>query len=44
MFGTDYPWFSYERLFKDWEDEGYKPEILEKVYHKNVRRILGLTL
>ncbi len=44
MFGTDYPWFSYERLFKDWEGEGYKPEILEKVYHKNVRRILGLTV
>jgi len=42
MFGSDYPWFSYDRLFKDWESEGYKPEVLEKVYHQNARRIIGL--
>ncbi len=44
MFGTDYPWFSYERLFGDWESEGYKPEVLEKVYHLNARKILGSSL
>lgn len=42
MFGSDFPWFSYERLFGDWETEGYKPEVLEKVYHRNAGRILGL--
>jgi predicted TIM-barrel fold metal-dependent hydrolase len=42
MFGSDHPWFSYERLFRDWEAEGYKPEILEKVYRGNAQRIFGL--
>jgi predicted TIM-barrel fold metal-dependent hydrolase len=42
MFGSDYPWFSYERLLRDWETEGYKPEVLEKVYVTNARRILKL--
>jgi predicted TIM-barrel fold metal-dependent hydrolase len=41
MFGSDYPWFSYERLFHDWETEGYKPEVLEKVFYKNAQRIFG---
>ena len=39
MFGSDHPWFAYERLFRDWESEGYKPEILEKVYYKNTQTI-----
>jgi len=43
MFGSDHPWFSYDRLFHDWETEGYKPEILEKVYYRNAQRIFGLT-
>ena len=43
MFGSEYPFFSYERLFRDWEAEGYKPEILEKVYYKNAQRIFGLS-
>lgn len=42
MFGSDHPWFSYERLFRDWETEGYKPEILEKVYCRNAQRIFEL--
>jgi hypothetical protein len=42
MFGSDYPWFSYERLRRDWETDGYRPEVLEKVYYKNAGRILGL--
>jgi uncharacterized protein len=44
MFGSDYPLFSYERLFRDWESENYKPEVLEKIYYKNAQRILGLKL
>jgi len=42
MFGSDYPWFAYERLVRDWESDGYKTEVLEKVYYRNARRILGL--
>lgn len=43
MFGSDYPMLSHERLIKDWESLGYKPEVLEKIYYKNAQRILGLT-
>ncbi len=35
MFGADYPLFRYERLVADWQHEGYPPEILEKVFHRN---------
>lgn len=39
MLGCDYPIWSYERLFGDWEAEGYPPAILEKVFHKNAERL-----
>jgi predicted TIM-barrel fold metal-dependent hydrolase len=39
MFGADYPLFSYERLFRDWEAENDPPGILEKVYYRNARRL-----
>jgi len=42
MFGSDYPLLSHQRLFEDYEKEGYPPEILEKIYYKNAQRILGL--
>jgi len=42
LFGSDYPALTHERLFKDWESEGYKPEVLEKIFHRNAERILGL--
>ena len=42
MFGSDYPVLGYDRLFRDWEAEGYPPEVLEKVYRRNAERILGL--
>lgn len=35
MFGSDYPYFSYDRLFPDWEAEGFKPQVMEKVFYKN---------
>lgn len=44
MFGSDYPWFSYERLFQDWESQGFKPEVLEKVFVKNAQKVLKLEL
>jgi predicted TIM-barrel fold metal-dependent hydrolase len=41
MFGADYPLFTYERLVKDWQAEGYPQEILEKVFWKNGERFLA---
>jgi len=43
MFGADYPLFTYERLFADWEAEGYTREVLEKVMYRNAERYFGLT-
>jgi predicted TIM-barrel fold metal-dependent hydrolase len=42
MFGSDYPSIPYERLFREWGEQGYSDEILEKLYHGNAERILGL--
>jgi predicted TIM-barrel fold metal-dependent hydrolase len=39
MFGADYPLFTYERLFRDWEAQQYPPGILEKVFYKNAQRL-----
>jgi hypothetical protein len=44
MFGSDYPAIPHERLFKDWDELKFKPEVLEKVFYKNAQRILGLKL
>ncbi|MGH7927952.1 MAG: amidohydrolase family protein, partial [Candidatus Binatia bacterium] len=42
MFGSDYPSIPYERIFKEWNELGYSDELLEKVFHGNAERILGL--
>lgn len=42
MFGSDYPAFKYDQLFEAWDAEGYKPEVLDKVFFKNAQRILKL--
>jgi predicted TIM-barrel fold metal-dependent hydrolase len=42
MFGSDYPALSHDRLFKDWESLGLKPDVTEKVFYKNAQRILKL--
>ncbi|MEE2996647.1 MAG: amidohydrolase family protein [Pseudomonadota bacterium] len=42
MFGSDYPSLPYERIFREWDELGYKPEIMEKIFHGNAERILGL--
>ncbi|MFY9828371.1 MAG: amidohydrolase family protein [Rhodoplanes sp.] len=42
MFGSDYPSLSYERLIKEWLDVGYPDDILERFFHGNAERILGL--
>jgi predicted TIM-barrel fold metal-dependent hydrolase len=41
MFGADYPLFRYQRLVDDWVNDGYKPEILEKVFHQNAERFFA---
>ena len=40
MFGSDFPWFFHERLFRDWEAEGYKAEVMEKVYYQNAQTVI----
>lgn len=42
MFGSDYPSLPYERIFREWDELGYKPEIMEKVFHGNAENFLGL--
>lgn len=42
MFGSDYPSLSYERLIKEWLDVGYPEDILERFFHGNAERVLGL--
>jgi hypothetical protein len=27
--------FGYERLVRDWQAEGYAPDLLEKIFHRN---------
>lgn len=42
MFGSDYPSLPYERIFREWDELGYKPDVMEKIFHGNAERILGL--
>ncbi len=42
MFGSDYPLLTHQRLFDDYEKEGYPAEILERIYYRNARKILNL--
>ena len=42
MFGSDYPSMPYERILREWRELGYKDEIMEKIFHRNAERVLGL--
>jgi predicted TIM-barrel fold metal-dependent hydrolase len=44
LFGSDHPFIPLERWLADFEKEGYKPEVVEKVLYKNAQTILGLTV
>ncbi len=44
MFGSDYPAISPKRWLDEFEKEGYKPEVIEKVFYKNAQRILNLKI
>jgi predicted TIM-barrel fold metal-dependent hydrolase len=38
MFGCDFPALGYERVVKDWIEEGYSDEVLEKLFFRNAER------
>jgi uncharacterized protein len=42
MFGTDYPSLPLDRLLREWDELGYRDEIMHKVFHANAERLLGL--
>lgn len=42
MFGSDYPSIPYDRLFKEWAELGYNDAMMEKLFHENAEKILGL--
>lgn len=41
LFGSDWPFLTFERLYNDWEAEGYKPEVLENIYYKNAEKMFA---
>jgi len=41
MFAADYPMLSYERLVREWREEGYSDEVLENVFHRNAESFLA---
>jgi predicted TIM-barrel fold metal-dependent hydrolase len=42
LFGSDYPGWSPGQCCDEWEMEGFKPGIIEKLFHQNATRILKL--
>ena len=42
MFGSDYPSIPYPRLLKEWRELGFTDDFLEKFFHGNAARVLGL--
>lgn len=42
MFGSDYPSLPLERVLREWDDLGYSDEVMDKVFHANAERVLGL--
>lgn len=42
MFGSDYPSIPYDRLFREWDELNLPDPVMEKVFHRNAERVLGL--
>jgi uncharacterized protein len=42
MFGSDYPSMPYARILKEWTELGYSDAVMEKIFHQNAERVLGL--
>ena len=43
LFGSDYPLITPERWMKDFEDAGFKPEVMPGILKGNAVRLLGLS-
>jgi len=42
MFGSDYPSLPYARILKEWNELDYPDAVMEKIFHTNAERVLGL--
>jgi predicted TIM-barrel fold metal-dependent hydrolase len=42
MFGSDYPSIPHARLLREWSELGYADDVMERVFHGNAERVLGL--
>jgi predicted TIM-barrel fold metal-dependent hydrolase len=42
IFGSDYPSIPHARLLREWSELRYSDEIMERVFHGNAERVLGL--
>ena len=42
MFGSDYPSIPHSRLLREWGELGYSDDVMERVFHANAERVLGL--
>jgi predicted TIM-barrel fold metal-dependent hydrolase len=42
MFGSDYPSIPYTRLFREWDELGFSADVMERIFHRNAQRTLGL--
>jgi predicted TIM-barrel fold metal-dependent hydrolase len=42
MFGSDYPSIPHSRLLREWGELGYPDDVMERVFHGNAERVLGL--
>jgi predicted TIM-barrel fold metal-dependent hydrolase len=42
VFGSDYPSIPHARLLLEWGELGYSDDIMERVFHRNAERVLGL--
>lgn len=42
MFGSDHPSIPFDRLLREWDELGYRDDVMHQVFHANAERILGL--
>ena len=42
LFGSDYPGWSAGQCCDEWDMQGFKPAVIDKLFHGNARRILNL--
>lgn len=42
MFGSDHPSIPFDRLLQEWDQLGFSDEVMNKVFHGNAERVLGL--